>query len=146
MPDWAVTILGAIIGGLFGAGGLAAYLKVRADTRLTADAQQDEHTLKLINALGASEAEFRKAVSDAYQSEVAARRELDARLTETQKQLTIVTLERDELKRQRDADQREIEALKQQVRQLQTDLSAAHEKIRHQDTEIAALQARQEHV
>jgi hypothetical protein len=140
MPEWLSTIVIAVISGLFGAGGLAAYLKVRSDARITREAQQDDHTLALINAQGASEAEFRNAVIKAYEYEVSARRDLDVRLTETQKQLTIVGLERDELKRQRDIDQRTIDGLEHQVKQLQYDLSAAHEMIRLQDAIIATLQ------
>lgn len=126
MPDWAVSLVTALIGGLFGAGGFAAYVKARTDARLSAEAQQDEHTLKLINALGASETEFRNAVLTAYQSEVSARRDLDARLTTTQHDLTIVTLERDDLKRKLD--------------RALTDLDQAHRKIRHMEDEIATLQ------
>lgn len=137
MPDWAVSLLTALVGGLFGAGGLAALQRARSDARLSAEAQQDEHTLKLINALGASETEFRNAVLLAYQSEVQARRDLDSRLTTTQHDLTIVTLERDELKRKLERTQAALE-------HAQGDLNQAHSKIRRMEDEIAVLQ-RQQH-
>lgn len=137
MPDWLTTIAVAIISGLFGAGGFAAYLRSRNDARLNAEAQQDEHTLKLINALGASENEFRNAVLAAYQSEVAARRDLDARLTTTQNQLAVVTLERDDLKHKLDRTQAALE-------HAQTDLNQAHQKIRNMEAEIAVLQQQQQ--
>lgn len=129
MPDWAVSLLTALVGGLFGAGGLVAFQRARSDARLSAEAQQDEHTLKLINALGASETEFRNAVLLAYQSEVSARRDLDSRLTTTQNQLAVVTLERDDLKRK--------------LEHAQSDLDKAHQKIRRMENEIATLKQQQ---
>lgn len=126
-PDWLISILTAIIGGLSGAGGLAAYLRMRTETRQAAAARQDEFTLKLRDALDKDEAEFRTAVYNAYLAEVTRNRDLDDRLGETQKQLTTITGERDLFKRQ--------------LEQAQTDLSAAHAKIRHLESEIAQLQA-----
>lgn len=130
MPDWATGLLTAIVGALFGGGGVVAFLKARADAQVAREAQQDDYTLKLINAQGASEAEFRNAVIKAYEYEVAARRDLDARLTETQKQLTITTAERDLTQRQ--------------LERTQAELDAAHAKIRHLEAEIAELQAQQQ--
>lgn len=129
MPDWAIGILSNIISGLLGAGGLATWLRLRADARQAAAARQDEYTLKLRDALDKDEAEFRKAVYDAYMAEVARSRELDSRLTTTQGQLTIITLERDDLKRKWE--------------RAQEDLNQAHAKIRHLETEIATLQQQQ---
>lgn len=131
MPDWLIPLAqtlatAAVGGGVFA--GLAALIKARADARLSTETQQDEQTLKLINSLGASEEVFRKAVLGAYQEEVKARLDIDARLTVTQNQLTVVTLERDDLKRKWE--------------RAQTDLDEAHKKIRHLEDEIAALQAR----
>lgn len=129
MPDWLTGIITAVIGGLFGAGGLAAYLRIRVEARQTAASRQDEYTLKLRDSLDKDEADFRKAVYDAYLAEVGRNRDLDSRLTETQKQLTVITLERDDLKRQLD--------------RAQADLNQAHAKIRQMEAEIAMLQAHQ---
>lgn len=139
MPDWLRDIVVALIGGLFGAGGiagLAQVLKARADARLAIEAQQDEYTLKLHQSLNASEEVFRNAVLGAYNGEVKVRREIEARLDaevkargEVEKQLTAITGERDLFKRQ--------------LEQAQTDLSAAHAKIRHLESEIAQLQQQQ---
>lgn len=129
MPDWAISLLTALIGGLSGAGGLAAYLRMRAETRQTAAARQDEFTLKLRDALDKDEAEFRTAVYNAYLAEVTRNKDLDSRLTETQRQLVLITGERDLFKRQ--------------LEQAQADLSAAHAKIRHLEGEIAQLQQQQ---
>lgn len=127
MPDWAVTIVVAFLSTLSGAGGVVAYLRWRSDTRAARESRQDDHILKLISAQDASEVQFRDAVIKAYEYEVAARRELDARLTETQKQLTIAVAERDLFQRQ--------------LERAQADLTAAHAKIRHLEDEIAQLQA-----
>lgn len=122
MPDWAVTIVTALIGGLFGAGGwagMAQLLKARADARLAVESQQDEHTLKLYQSLNASEEVFRKAVLGAYEGEVKARREIEARLTETQSQLTIITLERDDLRKRYEAALVRIRELEKRVGELE---------------------------
>lgn len=122
MPDWAVTIATALIGGLFGAGGfagIAQLLKVRSDARLAVEAQQDEHTLKLYQSLNSSEDVFRKAVLGAYTEEVKARREVEVRLTETQNQLTIITLERDSLQNKYDAALVRIRELEARVAELE---------------------------
>lgn len=122
MPDWAVTITTALIGGLFGAGGFAGFaqvLKARADARLAVESQQDEHTLKLYQSLNASEEVFRKAVLGAYEGEVKARRELEANYRETQKQLTIITLERDDLRNKYDAALDRIRQLEGRVAELE---------------------------
>lgn len=119
MPDWLVSVITALIGGLSGAGGLAAYLRMRNETRQAAAARQDDYTLRLRDALDKDEAEFRKAVYDAYQAEVGRNRDLDNRLTETQRQLTIITLERDDLKRQYDRALERIRHLEAEVAQLQ---------------------------
>lgn len=123
MPDWVTTLISALIGGLFGAGGLAAYTRAKNDARLTAEAQQDDHTLKLLNALNADEAEFRKAVYEAYLAEVARNKTIDERLTTTINQLAAVTLERDLFKRQ---------------------LDQANERIKHLESEVARLSTQQE--
>lgn len=127
MPDWAVTLVVAFLSTLSGAGGVVAYLRMRTDARTAAAARQDDYTLKLRDALDKDEAEFRTAVYNAYLAEVTRNRDLDGRLTETQKQLLVITGERDSFKRQ--------------LEQAQTDLSAAHTKIRHLESEIAQLQA-----
>lgn len=122
MPDWAVTIVTALIGGLFGAGGwagMAQLLKARADARLAAESQQDTHTLTLFQSLNASEEVFRKAVLGAYLEEVRARREIEARLTETQSQLTIITLERDDLRNKYAAALDRIRLLEGRVAELE---------------------------
>lgn len=122
MPDWVVTIATALIGGLFGAGGFAGFaqiLKARADAQLAAESQQDEHTLKLYQSLNASEDVFRKAVLGAYEQEVKARREIEANLRETQKQLTIITLERDSLQHKYDAALARIRQLESRVAELE---------------------------
>jgi len=137
VPDWFVNVLISFISAASGAGGVVAYLRYRADTRLSAEAQQDKHTLDLINALGASETDFRNAVLAAYQSEVQARRDLDARLTTAQNLLTIVTLERDDLKHKLEKAQAGLE-------HAQADLDQAHQKIRRMEDEIAALRAQQQ--
>lgn len=136
MPDWLISIVTAIVGGLFGAGGLVAWQRMRVETRLTAETQQDEHTLKLLNALNADEAAFRRAVYDAYLAEVARNRDLDARLTEVQKQLTITTGERD-------LTQRQLERTQAELVQTRGDLDKANTKIRQLEEQIAALEQKE---
>lgn len=136
MPDWLTTLITAIISAASGAGGVVAYLKMRQDARITLATHQDDYTLKLRDALDKDEAEFRKTVYDAFRAEVARNRELDERLTVTQKELTVVGLERDELRRKLDRTQVELDRAK-------ADLNEAHKKIRHLEDEIAALQAQQ---
>ena len=142
-------------GGLLTA--LALYIRARGQNKNEARAQQDDYSIKLRAALDADEGTLRASLMamvkdfevtardlrQALAAEEKARRELDQRLTETQKQLTVVTLERDELKRQQERDQKKIEGSEYQIRQLQADLSAAHEKIRHMETEIAQLRTQQ---
>lgn len=122
MPEWLRDIIVALIGGLFGAGGfagIAQVLKARSDARLAVESQQDEHTLKLYQSLNASEEVFRKAVLGAYEGEVKARRELEANYRETQKQLTIITWERDDLRNKYDAALDRIRQLEERVAELE---------------------------
>lgn len=126
MPDWAVAIITALIGGLSGAGGLAAYLRMRVDARQAAAARQDDYTLKLRDALDKDEAEFRKAVYEAYLAEVARNRDLDARLTTTQGQLTIITLERDSLRQKYEQALDRIRQLEGKVAELEAQNQKEH--------------------
>lgn len=123
-----------------GAGGvllaLVQYIRARGQNQVEAKAQRDEYSLKLINALNADEDTFRKALLETIRDlrkdlaeEQKARSDLDARLTKTQSDLTIVTLERDELRRKLD--------------KAQIDLDQAHQKIRHMEEEIAVLQRKE---
>lgn len=115
-------IITALIGGLFGAGGwagMAQLLKARADARLAVEAQQDTHTLNLFQSLNASEETFRKAVLAAYLDEVKARQVLEARLTETQNQLAIITQERDDLRGKYNAALDRIRQLEARVAELE---------------------------
>lgn len=131
MPDWLIALMTALIGGLTGAGGLAAWQRARSDARLAVAVQRDDYTLRLKEALDKDETAFRQAVYEAYLAEVGRNKELDSRLTEVQKQLTIAITERDIFQRQ--------------LERAQTDLQAAHEKIRHLEAQIAALEQK-EHV
>lgn len=115
MPDWALTIATALIGGLFGAGGwagMAQLLKARADARLAVEAQQDTHTLNLYQSLNASEEVFRKAVLGTYIEEVKARQAVEARLT-------AITLERDDLRNKYAAALDRIRLLENRVAELE---------------------------
>ena len=131
MPDWVISLLTALIGGLTGAGGLVAWQRARSDARLATTTHRDDYTLRLRDALDKDEAEFRKAVYEAYLAEVGRNKDLDARLSEVQGQLKIALAERDLFQRQ--------------LERAQLDLAAAHDKIRHLETQIAALEQK-EHV
>jgi len=119
MPDWLVAVLTNTISGLLGAGGVVAWVRVRADARQAAAARQDDYTLKLRDALDKDEDVFRKAVLSAYQEEVKARRELEANLRETQKQLTVITLERDDLRSKYERALDRIRQLESKVAELE---------------------------
>jgi len=123
---------------------LTQYIRARGQNRVEAKAQQDEYSIKFRAALDADEETFRKALWEmvgALRQELTdertARRELDARLTETQKALTLVTLERDEVRREHERERLERE-------RLRTELDQAHKKIRALELELAALKQQQE--
>lgn len=144
MPDWLIAVVSNIVSGVLGAGGLAAWMRMRTDARQAAIAHQDEYTLKLRDALDKDEAEFRQAVYNAYLAEVARNRDLDSRLTTTQAQLTVITGERDALKREQAHTQAELERTQTDLTRTRTDLDQAHEKIRHLETEITQLRQQQQ--
>lgn len=120
-----------------GAGGvflaLAQYIRARGQNQNeamaqqdTANAQQRDYLLKLQELTNADERQLRDALAQMWAETRAQLREeqkeraaLDARLTETQRQLTIITLQRDELQRKYEQAVERIRQLEKEVAELQ---------------------------
>lgn len=116
---------------------LAQYIRARGQNQNEATAQQDtanaqqrEYLLKLQELTNADERQLREALAQMWAETRAQLREeqkeraaLDARLTETQRQLTFITLERDDLRNK---------------------YERALDRIRHLEGRVAELEAQQE--
>lgn len=132
---------------------LAQYVRARGQNRNeaqalgnTADAQQRDYLLKLQELTNADERQLRETIAamwaetrqqlrdtqEQLRQEQQKRVELDARLTETQKQLTVITLHRDELQKKYDQAQARSDDLKQKYEQ-------ALARIRQLEKEVAEL-------